>query len=49
MKIYSVNDHEFKPYGRVVTCLEAAKAEILQALATTPVSYTHLQSLKYMT
>lgn len=36
MKIYSVNDPEFKPYGRVVTGLEAAKAEILQALATTP-------------
>ena len=35
MKIYSVNDPEFKPYGRVVTGLEAAKAEILQALATT--------------
>ena len=25
MKIYSVNDPEFKPYGRVVTGLEAAK------------------------
>ena len=36
MKIYSVNDPEFKPYGRVVTGLEAAKAEILAALATTP-------------
>ena len=36
MKIYSVNDPEFKPYGRVVTGLEAAKAEILTALATTP-------------
>ena len=36
MKMYSVNDPEFKPYGRVVTGLEAAKAEILQALATTP-------------
>ena len=36
MKIYSVNDPEFKPYGRVVNGLEAAKAEILQALATTP-------------
>ena len=28
MKIYSVNDPEFKPYGRVVTGLEAAKAII---------------------
>ena len=36
MKIYSVNDPEFKPYGRVVTGLEAAKAEILTALASTP-------------
>ena len=36
MKIYSVNDPEFKPYGRVVTGLEAAKKEILTALATTP-------------
>ena len=36
MKIYSVNDPEFKPYGRVVTGLESAKAEILAALATTP-------------
>ena len=36
MKIYSVNDPEFKPYGRVVTGLEAAKAEILAALASTP-------------
>ena len=36
MKIYSVNDPEFKPYGRVVTGLEAAKAEILAALASPP-------------
>ena len=36
MKIYSVNDPEFKPYGRVVTGLEAAKKEIMTALATTP-------------
>ena len=40
MKIYSVNDPEFKPYGRVVTGLEAAKAEILAALATTCLLYT---------
>ena len=36
MKIYSVTDPEFTPYGRVVTGLEAAKAEILQTLAHTP-------------
>ena len=36
MKIYSVNDPEFKPYGRVVTGLETAKAEILAVLASTP-------------
>ena len=36
MKIYSVNDPEFKPYGRVVTGLEEAKHEILTALAETP-------------
>lgn len=36
MKIYSVNDPEFKPYGRVVTGLETAKTEILTALASTP-------------
>ena len=29
MKIYSVTDPAFKPYGRVVTGLDAAKAEIL--------------------
>ncbi|MDD2992653.1 MAG: DUF4867 family protein [Pygmaiobacter sp.] len=36
MKIYSVTDPEFKAYGRVVAGMEAAKAEILEALATTP-------------
>ena len=36
MKIYSVTDPAFKPYGRVVTGLDAAKAEILAALADTP-------------
>lgn len=35
MKIYSVNDPEFIPYGRVVTGLEAAKHEILAALSNT--------------
>ena len=36
MKIYSVNDPEFIPYGRVVTGLEEAKHEILTALVKTP-------------
>lgn len=36
MKIYSVYDPEFKPYGRVVTGLEEAVEEILEALAATP-------------
>ena len=36
MKIYSVFDPEFKPYGRVVTGLEDAVAQILPALAQTP-------------
>ncbi len=36
MKIYSVLDPEFKPYGQVVEGLEDAKEEILEALAKTP-------------
>ncbi len=36
MKLYSVFDPEFKPYGRVVTGLEDAVREILTALAGTP-------------
>ena len=36
MKIYSVFDPEFKPYGQVVTGLDEAVHEILEALATTP-------------
>ena len=36
MKIYSVNDPEFKSYGRVVSGLDDAKQEILSALAGTP-------------
>ena len=36
MKIFSVTGPEFKPYGRVVTGLDTAKAEILAALANTP-------------
>lgn len=36
MKIYSVNDPEFKSYGRVVTGLEDTVAEILSVLKDTP-------------
>ncbi len=36
MKIYSVYDPEFKPYGRVVTGMEKMIAEILPVLAGTP-------------
>lgn len=36
MKIYSVFDPEFKPYGQIVEGLEDAKEEILEALVKTP-------------
>ena len=36
MKIYSVYDPEFKPYGQIVTGMEETVQEILTALATTP-------------
>lgn len=36
MKIYSIYDAEFKPYGQVVTGLEEAVAEILEELKGTP-------------
>ena len=36
MKIYSVSDPAFKPYGRIVSGLDAAKQEILDTLANTP-------------
>ena len=36
MKIYSVYDPEFKPYGQIVTGLEDAVSEITAALAATP-------------
>ena len=36
MKIYSVFDPEFKPYGQVVTGLEDAVDQILAGLARTP-------------
>ena len=36
MKIFSVNDPAFKPYGRVVTGLEDACREILETLPLTP-------------
>lgn len=36
MKVYSVFDPDFKPYGQVVTGLEENVREILSALAATP-------------
>ena len=36
MKLYPVTDPAFRPYGRIVTGLDTAKAEILQALAGKP-------------
>ena len=36
MKIYSVYDKEFAPYGKVVTGIDGAVSEILAALAETP-------------
>ena len=36
MKIYSVYDKEFAPYGKVITGMDEAVAEILDTLATTP-------------
>ena len=36
MKIYSVFDPEFKPYGQIVTGMEDTVQQILAALATTP-------------
>jgi len=36
MKIYSVLDPEFKPYGQIVTGMDETVQEILTALATTP-------------
>ena len=37
MKIHSVFDPEFKPYGQIVAGLEDAVQEILKVLAETPV------------
>jgi len=36
MKIYSVYDPEFKPYGQIVEGMEAAAAQILEVLKDTP-------------
>ena len=36
MKIYSVSDPEFKPYGQIVDGLDEVKASLLNALAATP-------------
>lgn len=57
MKIYSVLDPEFKPYGQIVTGMEETVKEILAALSKTPlpegVGYVpeepELQSLPAMT
>jgi len=38
MKVYSVFDPEFKPYGQIVTGLDETVKEILEALAATPVT-----------
>ena len=40
MKIYSVFDPEFKPYGQIVTGMDQTVQEILAALATTPLQKT---------
>lgn len=56
LKLYSVLDPEFKPYGQVATGMEDTTAEILEALAQTPctdhVEYTpedpNLQELPAM-
>ena len=37
MKFYSVLDPEFKPYGQVVTGLDDAIAELLEAMKALPV------------
>ena len=37
MKIYSVFDPEFKPYGQIVQGMEETIAEILEELEKTPV------------
>lgn len=46
MKIYSVYDSEFKPYGQIVTGMEETVAEILEALATTPCT-DHVEYVPY--
>lgn len=40
MKIYSVHDLEFKPYGQVVTGLEDVATEIVEVLRDTPMPET---------
>lgn len=46
MKIYSIYDPEFKPYGQVVTGLDETAKEILKALATTPCT-DHVEYVPY--
>lgn len=38
MKIYSVNDPEFKPYGQIVTGLDSTVQQILPVLSQTPIT-----------
>lgn len=40
MRLYNVTDPEFKPYGKVVTGLNAAIQEIMETLAQTPLPDT---------
>ena len=46
MKIYSVYDPEFKPYGQIVTGMDETVQEILEALATTPCT-DHVEYVPY--
>ena len=38
MKIYSVYDKEFAPFGRVVTGMDEAAAELMDGLKNTPIT-----------
>ena len=46
MKIYSVYDPEFKPYGQIVAGMEDTVREILKALETTPCT-DHVEYVPY--
>ena len=47
MKIYSVSDPAFKPYGKVLTGFDTAALIAAMKTVPMPVSYTHLGSLSY--